>query len=211
MIKILVNLLTYVECKLYKYMKSHWLLFILLIILVSCQTNNLSVDYDSGYNFSTVKTYNYYADNKIKLNNKIDSTNFMKNLDAVLLSKGLIKDVDNPDVYVAVEVYTQLTNPANSSVNLGIGGGSGWFGLGTNVDIPIKNNNKIVNYSFKIDFDDAKTKNLVWTSKVVDSKPFNTSTASRASFYNSSINLLFKKYPPKKIRKSKPSKTNYYN
>lgn len=192
-------------------MKSQWLLFILLITLVSCQTNNLSVDYDSGYNFSTVKTYNYYADNKVKLNNKIDSTNFMKNLDAVLLSKGLIKDVDNPDVYIAVEVYTQLTHPANSSVNLGIGGGSGWFGLGTNVDIPIKNNSKIVNYSFKIDFDDAKTKNLVWTSKVVDSKPFNTSTASRASFYNSSINLLFKKYPPKKIRKSKPSKTNYYN
>lgn len=192
-------------------MKSHWLLFILLITLVSCQTNNLSVDYDSGYNFSTVKTYNYYADNKVKLNNKIDSTNFMKNLDAVLLSKGLIKDVDNPDVYVAVEVYTQLTHPANSSVNLGIGGVSGWFGLGTNVDIPIKNNSKIVNYSFKIDFDDAKTKNLVWTSKVVDSKPFNTSTASRASFYNSSINLLFKKYPPKKIRKSKLSKTNYYN
>ncbi|QYN51772.1 MULTISPECIES: DUF4136 domain-containing protein [Apibacter] len=194
-------------------MKSHWLLFILLITLVSCQTNNLSVDYDSGYNFSTVKTYNYYADNKVKLNNKIDSTNFMKNLDAVLLSKGLIKDVDNPDVYVAVEVYTQLTHPANSSVNLGIGGGSGWFGLGTNVDIPINNNNnnKIVDYSFKIDFDDAKTKNLVWTSKVVDSKPFNTSTASRASFYNSSINLLFKKYPPKKITKSKPSKTNYYN
>lgn len=192
-------------------MKSHWLLFILLITLASCQTNNLSVDYDSGYNFSTVKTYNYYADNKVKLNNKIDSTNFMKNLDAVLLSKGLIKDVDNPDVYVAVEVYTQLTHPANSSVNLGIGGGNGWFGLGTNVDIPIKNNSKIVNYSFKIDFDDAKTKNLVWTSKVVDSKPFNTSTASKASFYNSSINLLFKKYPPKKIRKSKPSKTNYYN
>lgn len=192
-------------------MKSHGLFFIFLIMLVSCQTNNLSVDYDSGYNFSKVKKYNYYADNKIKLNNKIDSANFIKNLDAVLCSKGLIKDVDNPDVFVAVEVYNELAQPTNSSVNVGIGGGSGWFGLGTNVDIPIKNNKRIVDYSFKIDFDDAKTKNLVWTSKVVDSKSYNSSPAERASFYNSSINLLFKKYPPKKTNKIKPSKRNYYN
>jgi hypothetical protein len=193
-------------------MKSHRLFFIfLIIILVSCQTNNLSIDYDSGYNFSNVKTYNYYADNKIKLNNKIDSANFIKNLDAVLRSKGLIKDVENPDVFVAVEVYNELAQPTNSSVNVGIGGGSGWFGLGTNVDIPIKNTRRIVDYSFKIDFDDAKTKNLVWTSKVVDSKPYNYPSADRASFYNSTINLLFKKYPPKKNRKTNPSKRNYYN
>lgn len=192
-------------------MKSHGLFFIFLIMLVSCQTNNLSVDYDSGYNFSKVKKYNYYADNKIKLNNKIDSANFIKNLDAVLRSKGLIKDVDNPDVFVAVEVYNELAQPTNSSVNVGIGGGSGWFGLGTNVDIPIKNNKRIVDYSFKIDFDDAKTKNLVWTSKVIDSKSYNSSPAERTSFYNSSINLLFKKYPPKKTNKIKPSKRNYYN
>lgn len=192
-------------------MKSHGLFFIFLIMLVSCQTNNLSVDYDSGYNFSKVKKYNYYADNKIKLNNKIDSANFIKNLDAVLRSKGLIKDVDNPDVFVAVEVYNEFAQPTNSSVNVGIGGGSGWFGLGTNVDIPIKNNKRIVDYSFKIDFDDAKTKNLVWTSKVIDSKSYNSSPAERTSFYNSSINLLFKKYPPKKTNKIKPSKRNYYN
>ena len=69
-------------------MKFHWLSFIFLIVLVSCATDNLSMDYDSEYNFSKIRTYNYYTDNQIKLNNKIDSTNFMKNLDAVLQSKG---------------------------------------------------------------------------------------------------------------------------
>ncbi|WP_295840966.1 DUF4136 domain-containing protein [uncultured Apibacter sp.] len=192
-------------------MKFHWLSFIFLIVLVSCATDNLSMDYDSEYNFSKIRTYNYYTDNQIKLNNKIDSTNFMKNLDAVLQSKGLQKDTDNPDVFIALEVNNEIGKQSYNTVNLGIGGGNGWFGLGTNVGIPVKNR-KVTDYFFKIDFDDAITKKLVWTAKVIDSKPYNYSTANKASFYNSTVKLLFKKYPPKITKKSKKAtKNNHYD
>jgi hypothetical protein len=186
-------------------MKIFLLFFLTFILLASCQTNNLAIDYDNGYNFSAVKTYNYYTDNDIRLN-QIDSASFIRNLDAILQSKGLIKDMENPDVFIALQVYNRDGTQTNSVVNFGIGGGSRWLGLGTSVGIPIKR--KVTDYSIQIDFDDAKTKTLIWTGHTAKTQPYNASPESKASFYRSNIQTLLKKYPPQR----KPDKkSNYYD
>jgi opacity protein-like surface antigen len=176
-------------------MKNLALLSLSFIVLISCQTSNLAVDYDNTYNFSVVKTYNYYDNNTLQLN-QIDSANFIKNLDEVLKSKGLIKEVNNPDIMIAVQVHNQEENRTTSIANIGIGGGSGWLGMGTNIGIPI--NKKVMNYSFRVDFDDTKTKTLVWTGKTSNIISYNASPESKTNFYNSNIRALMKKYPPQK-------------
>ncbi len=186
-------------------MKNLVLVSVIFISLISCQTNNLAVDYDNAYDFTKVKTYNYYTDNRLQLN-RIDSANFMRTLDQTLQSKGLVRDMNNPDINIAVLVYSQEQTKTNSVVNLGVGGGSGWFGMGTSVGIPI--NSKVVGCSIQIDFDDAKTKTLVWTGKTANTYSFNASSESRNTFYKSNIQSILKKYPPQAQSKKK---SNYYN
>lgn len=185
-------------------MKNLFVSGLAFILFISCQTNNLAVDYDSNVNFATIKTYNYYTDNTIQLN-RIDSLNFMKSLDNSLRAKGLQRTSDNPNVYIAVTVYSREGNDVNT-VNLGIGGGSGWFGVGTNVGIPIKK--KIIDYSFQLDMDDARSNQLIWTAKTANTISYSASSASKNTFYKDNIETLVKKYPPQ-IKKSK--KKNYYN
>ncbi|MGM5630207.1 DUF4136 domain-containing protein [Apibacter raozihei] len=181
----------------------------LLYLLISCQTNNLAVDYDQSFNFNNVKTYNYYNDNNLKVN-QIDSANFIRNLDQALYSKGLVKDINNPDILIAVQVYNQAENRTSNIASIGLGGGSRWFGLGTSVGIPIRK--KVMNYSFQIDFDDAITKKLIWTGQTVNTISYNATSEAKNSFYTSNIQSLLKKYPPQmNSKKTKSKKSNYYN
>ncbi len=186
-------------------MKNLVLISLTFVLLTGCQTNNLAVDYDNAYNFTAVKTYNYYLDNRLQLN-RIDSANFMGALDQTLQSKGLVRNVSNPDINIAIQVMSQAQDQTSSIVNLGVGGVSGWFGMGTSVGIPIRN--KVIGYSIQIDFDDAKTKTLIWTGKTYKSHSYNASSDTKTSFYKSNIQSILKKYPPQAQSKKKSS---YYN
>ncbi|MDR2122137.1 MAG: DUF4136 domain-containing protein [Flavobacteriaceae bacterium] len=167
-------------------------MLILVLLAVSCQTTNIVIDYEKGYDFSAVKTYGYYTDNAIQLN-RIDSVNFISSLDAALQAKGLIKDPD-PDIFIAVQVQSKDETRVKSILNLGLGGGSGGFGVGTGIGIPIKG--KVKKYSIRIDFDDAKTKTLKWTGETFREHSYKASSESKKSFYKSDIQSLLKKYPP---------------
>lgn len=190
--------------KIIKYMKIIIVLGLSFFLFINCQSIKPTVDYDTNTNFTNIKTYDYYTNNSIQLN-QIDSLNFMKNLDNSLITKGLQRTSDNPDIYIAVMVSIAEGNDVNT-VNLGVGGGSGWFGLGTNIGIPIKK--RIINYTFQIDMDNAQTNQLIWTSKFSNTVDYNKYSNSKATLFQENINALVKNYPPKI---TKPKKKNYYN
>lgn len=189
-------------------MKKIIIPFLIFILFISCQTSNSAVDYDTKYNFSEVKTYDYYIDNIVQ-SNSIDSTNILQSLDLVLESKGLKRDTQNPDVYIALQVDKQDQSKTSNIVNLGVGGGGRWFGLGTSVGIPITN--KVTAYSIQIAFDDAKTENLIWTGKTIETISYGANSQAKSKFFRSSIESLLKGYPPKIKKTKKAMKNNYYN
>ncbi|MDR3272905.1 MAG: DUF4136 domain-containing protein [Flavobacteriaceae bacterium] len=159
--------------------------------LASCASNNVSYDYDKSFDFNQLKTYSYYTDNLIQLN-QIDSVNFMRTLDGVLQSKGLIRKVLDPDVYVSVKV-DNAAGSKTSTLGLGVGGGSGWLGVGTSIGIPISS--KVMNYAIQIDIDNAANKQLIWTTRSDKTTSYNASTDAKSGFYKTTLDVMFKNFP----------------
>ncbi|MDR1877464.1 MAG: DUF4136 domain-containing protein [Flavobacteriaceae bacterium] len=174
-------------------MRNFLVLFLALVLLTSCQTSNLAVDYEKEYSFSDVKTYSFSTNNTIQLN-QIDSTNFMKNLETELQAKGLIKNTNNPDVLITLEVSGREDVQTRNVIGLGIGGGSG-VGFGTGIGIPIRK--KVIDYSIQVDFKDANTGTSVWIGKISNTQSYKATGEAKDAFFKSNIQSLFKKYPPK--------------
>ncbi|TWP29874.1 DUF4136 domain-containing protein [Apibacter muscae] len=189
-------------------MKKYIIPFLMFILLTSCQTQNGAIDYDTQYNFSKIKTYDYYIDNVVQ-SNSIDSASIMKNLNYVLETKGLTRNTQNPDVYIALQVSKRDETQVSNVVNLGVGGGGPWFGLGTNIGIPIRN--KVTAYFIQVSMDDANTNNLIWTGQTVEDLPYGSKPETKSRFFKSSLESLFKKFPPKVRKTKKQMKKNYYN
>lgn len=169
------------------------LLFILFFILffTGCGTSSTSYDYDRTQNFSQIKTYNYYNDNILQGINRIDSSYLFTAINRTLQSKGLTLS-ENPDIYIAVNAA--LTDKIQTTpIRIGLGGGSGIFGIGTSIGVPI--NTKYKYCTIQIDIDQTENKNLIWTGNT--SIKFSPNNENKAEYYANGINNLFKKFPPK--------------
>lgn len=164
-----------------------------LAFFYSCNTASVAVDYDRSTDFSNIKTYNYYSNLTINLE-KNDSLDFVKNLDAVLESKGLTKS-PTPDVRVAVNLTSSKSTKTSTFLNIGVGTGGSSFGVGSNVGIPIER--KVNDYLIQIDMDNANTQNLIWTSQYRNSIRLNASPDSKKEFLKKALDAVFSSYPPK--------------
>jgi hypothetical protein len=106
---------------------------LILILLASCTSTQITWDYDKEADFTNLKTYEYYgwADNSDKILNTIDKTRIEKSFAAEFTKRGISYVKEGGDMIVALYLVTeqrQETTATTTGVSGGIYGGYGYGG-----------------------------------------------------------------------------------
>ncbi|GGF05038.1 protein of unknown function [Chishuiella changwenlii] len=172
-------------------MKRIFFLSVIILTIVSCNTQKVSVDYDRNFNFDTNKSYTFSKTDRVRLND-LDSARLFKSIEKGMLFKGFQKSAENNLViHVVPEEY--VSKKQTSNVGLGLGTGGIGFGGGVSVGIPITSQKLNQNYTVSM----LNEGRLVWQGILKLEMPLNASPAVREARVDSGVMKLLKNFPPK--------------
>lgn len=161
----------------------------ILMLPALAAAQDVTIDYDKAFDFSTVKTYSIAVGTKWE--NDLSERRVLAEIDSEIAGKGWKKVTDNPNVQVVIHGATQTKRNANTFYS-GMGGYGyrGFGGMGTASTV-------VSEYkvgSLVVDIFDAKTKNLIYRGtaedEISDNPNKNKSRLEKAS------TKLFKNFPP---------------
>jgi len=109
---------------------------VLLTLCLSASAQDVKYNFMPGTDFTKYKTYKWVRVPNAQYPNQIMDTQIMTSIDAQLSQKGLTKNEDNPDLYVAyqasVDKETQWNSYSSGGDTWGWGRwGGGWGGMQT--------------------------------------------------------------------------------
>jgi len=170
-------------------------LFLIVLALVFTAGCDLSAnaDYDTDFDFSTVKTYQWKEGNSDKIS-ELAQKRIVTAINEQLQAKGLSEVESNPDVYVVYYGDDDQQVVANTT-SYGYGYGPGWYwggGMGGSTTT-------VSTYTvgtLVIDLYSAAKKQLVWRGTV--SGTINENPQKNAKLIQKAVEKVFKKYPPEK-------------
>ena len=165
-------------------------LLILLVSMASCGSSAV-VDYDKSADFSTLDSYDYYPGIQSGLT-PFDDRRMMRAIDSVMESRGLRQSI-NPDLLVNFYTEEYLTE-SNTTIGIGIGGGSGNVGYGVSGGIPVGGNE--IRQLVTIDVIDVKRDALIWQGVITANIKENASPEDKEIYFQQIISKLLKEYPP---------------
>ncbi|WP_334055691.1 DUF4136 domain-containing protein [Polaribacter sp. P097] len=172
-------------------MKKFLYIFIVFLI-TACSGSKVMVDYDSELDFASFKSFNFYEDVGAGLN-ELDVKRVTTIIQTELSAKGLVLN-ENPSILINVYVKTsEAVNRKRIGVGIGSGGRNGSFGISGGIPI----GGKKLNETFKIEFVNAKTNNLIWEGVLNSTVKEKRTPEEKELHYNSIINEILKQYPPK--------------
>lgn len=170
-----------------------YLSLIVVLFLVSCAPIRVNYDYETATDFTTYKTYNYYANIQSGLN-ELDNNRLMNALDEELQSKGLTLS-ETPDFFIDIK-SDEFQEATRSSVGVGLGGGGRNVGGGVSIGIPVGQSN--LNRQIIIDFVDENGVGLFWQAVSEDSFNPNAKPDKREAKFKAIVVKILENYPPKK-------------
>jgi hypothetical protein len=170
-----------------------YLSLIVVLFLVSCAPIRVNYDYETATDFTTYKTYNYYANIQSGLN-ELDNNRLMNALDEELQSKGLTLS-ETPDFFIDIK-SDEFQEANRSSVGVGLGGGGRNVGGGVSIGIPVGQSN--LNRQIIIDFVDENGVGLFWQAVSEDSFNPNAKPDKREAKFKAIVVKILENYPPKK-------------
>ncbi|NQX86165.1 MAG: DUF4136 domain-containing protein [Flavobacteriaceae bacterium] len=168
-------------------------IFCILLLVTSCATIEVKYDYDTKYDFSNCKTYNYYSDIETGLS-VFDEKRLISELNRQLNAQGFSLS-DTPDFYIDIR-SNQYEEVRRSSVGIGAGTGGGNVVGGVSVGFPLgapKMNRRI-----SIDFHDEDSVGLFWQAVVKSSYNSKASTEKREANIKAIVAKLLEDFPPQK-------------
>ena len=173
-------------------MRFRALPFLFIAAVVACSTLKTTADYDPSTDFSKYKTWAWREDNAMK--NSILSKRIESAVASELSKKGLTRNEENPDIWVAVHVRlskeTQVT-----TTDTGYGYGYRWGGYGGGMsttrvqEIPVG--------SLILDMADAKQKELVWRGMATDTLNPEKSPEQKDTALREALAKMLENYPPR--------------
>ncbi|EAQ40818.1 DUF4136 domain-containing protein [Polaribacter sp. MED152] len=172
-------------------MKKFLYIFIVFLI-TACSGSKVMVDYDSELDFASFKSFNFYEDVGAGLN-ELDVKRVTTVIQTALKAKGLVFN-ENPSILINVDVKTSETQN-NNTIGVGIGSGGRNGGFGISGGIPI--GGKKLNETFKIEFVNTKTNNLIWEGVLNSTVKEKRTPEEKELHYGSIIDEILKQYPPK--------------
>ncbi|WP_372769495.1 DUF4136 domain-containing protein [Lutibacter sp.] len=166
--------------------------FLLVFVFVSCAGPRTVYDYDDQADFNQYKTFRFFDDIKLSVN-EIEAKRIFAQLENAIVEKGLAYD-ENPAIYVDVQL-NQFEAQRNS-VGIGFGSYGRHSGISLGGQIPINSNT--LTKQFTIDFVDAKNDKLVWRGFYEGNFQSNVEITQKEQLYAEAFKKLLSKYPPKK-------------
>jgi len=162
------------------------------LLMYSCGTT-VNYDYEKTTDFTQYKSYNYFDDMKIGLN-QLDTKRLIKALDAKFETMGLTRS-DNADFYVDIQSQ-DIQSQNNSNVGVGVGGTGGNVGGGISVGIPLGQNQNT--RELLIEFVDDTKGGMFWQAISESSYAPDASPEKREEKFKALVDKIFTQYPPKK-------------
>lgn len=170
-------------------------LLILIILVSSCSSVTVAVDYDKEVNFENYKTFAFYKPgiDEVEISD-LDKRRILRAIDRELTEKGMIKS-DNPDLLI--NIFTEEQENINIyQNNFGWGWGPGWgWGWG----MPMTQVNRSVEGSLFIDFIDRSKNQLVWQG--LGTGILSLDMEKKEERINEIVNKILNRYPPKVDKK----------
>ena len=173
---------------------NHPLLLLVLtsLLLFSCATPKVMYDYDKEASFSSYKTFNFYPDIQLDMN-QLDSTRILQQVENALVLKGFKKS-STPDVFVNI-VSEQFETPSNNSIGIGVGSGGRNLGVGISGGIPIRSNT--LTQLFKVDLIDVAKDVLIWQGTYEGKFKKRINPEAKNEYFKIIFEKIFSEYPPK--------------
>jgi hypothetical protein len=162
----------------------------ILMLPALATAQDVKIDFDKAFDFSTVKTYSISIGTK--WGNDLSERRVLTEIDEEITGKGWKKVTDNPNVLVVLHGATQTKRNASTFYS-GMGGYGyrGWGGMGGTASTVV---NEYSVGMLVVDMFDARTKNLVFRGtaedEISDNPEKNKSRLEKAS------TKLFKNFPP---------------
>lgn len=172
-------------------MKTSLAIIVLSFIVTGCGVQ-VAYDYDRNFNFSKVRTYDYYPSMQSGMS-QLDERRLMRSLDSLMASRGYQIGV-SPDVYINIKSSSR-PKPVNSAVGIGIGGSSRNIGGGVSVGVPIGQPDQYREIVF--DLVDVKNDELIWQAVSESTISTSMTPEARAAQLKSVVDKVFSKYPPR--------------
>ena len=170
-------------------MKLRVLPIVLMAAAVACSTLKTSADYDPSTDFSRYKTWAWHEDVSIK--DSIWAKRLQAALESELSKKGLTRDEQNPDLWVAA--HARLSQQTQGTAhNTGWGYGYRWRGVvstATVEQVPVG--------ALIVDLADAKQKELVWRGTASDTLNPEKSPEQKEKALQEALAKMFENYPPR--------------
>jgi hypothetical protein len=166
---------------------------IISIFLSACGATSI-VDYDSQKDFSEYRSYEFYSDIDSGLDQLADKR-IMAAIDKSFQDRDFLK-TDYCHFYVNFYASEYLS-ASNSTLGIGVGGGSRNVGVGVSGGIPIGGN--VVNQRLTIDIIDASGDlSLAWQVIIEGEVKEKATPEQKEAYYFAEIDKALKKFPPKK-------------
>lgn len=170
-------------------MKTSLSLFIVSLLLLSCNTPKVFTDYASDVEFDKYKSFAFYAIEDSGLAG-LDEDRIYETLKDTLVAKGFEERlIPNFKVNFYAEVFDQTSN---SNFGVGFGGYAG--GVTGNMS-PGSAKRSI---ALTIEFADGLTNNLFWQGVVEARFKENLNGKEREEFFKMLVGKVLEKYPPEK-------------
>lgn len=170
-------------------MKNLAFLFIGLLV-TSCSTQTVSVDYDRNQDFSQLKDFRYeFAENTMS---ELDINRLQNAINKELREKGMNFN-ENSTVKIKIVPEEYISESRDSNVGIGVGGGN--YGFGTSVGVSIPINSEKLNQRYLVSIYNAEGQ-LAWDGRLEIQMPADAGPETIDSNIKKGVQKLFKKYPP---------------
>jgi len=169
---------------------------LLFVFSATASAQDIKYNFLQGTDFSKYKTYKWVKVPNAQYPNSILDDQIVKAIDAQLALKGLSKDEQNPDLYVAYQVAVNQEKQWNSYSTggdmWGWGGWGGWGGMSTTTTT-----SQTINIgTLDCDIYDTSTKKQVWRGEASKTLGSGKDPLKVQKNINKAMAKLFKKYPP---------------
>lgn len=166
--------------------------YFLLLLLMSCSTSKVIVDYDSKTDFTQFKTFDFYEDNGESLN-ELDVRRITSSIEEKLVTLGF-QQSQNPDFFIYFDAKS-FEKQNNNTIGIGVGTGGRSGGIGISGGIPI--GGKKLEEDISIRFIEAASNELFWEGSLTSTIKEKRTPEARVLHFKEIVAKILQNFPPK--------------
>nr|WP_321237437.1 DUF4136 domain-containing protein [uncultured Psychroserpens sp.] len=164
-----------------------------LIMVMSCAPIRVDYDYEKTTDFTSYKTYNYYADIKSGMS-ELDTKRLFKALNTALQSRGYTLS-DTPDFFIDIK-SAEFQQQRQNNVGVGVGGSGRNVGGGISIGLPIGQSQ--LGREIVFEFVDENGIGLIWQAVSESNYKPNATPEKREAQFVAIVNKVLEGFPPEK-------------